>query len=103
MCFEPFAKPSQLRKYNITVNDLVTHKNIPDDMNVTKMFDDTFYVLNKDFQIYIESEINDWEDIFLEEDSQVILCKHSGIVSNKLILEYFILGWILLHPGIFIT
>ena len=82
MCFEPFAKPSQLRKYNITVNDLVTHKNIPDDMNVTKMFDDTFYVLNKDFQIYIESEINDWEDIFLEEDSQVILCKHSGIVIN---------------------
>ena len=79
MCFKPFAKPSQLRKYNITVNDLVNHENIPDDMNITKMFDDIFYVLNKDFNIYIESELNDWEVIFLEEDSQVKLIKYSGI------------------------
>ena len=52
MCFQPYAKKTVLKKYNLTISDFVFTQIPEQNMTLTEFKDEILYLINRDFYLY---------------------------------------------------
>ena len=79
MCFQPYAKKTVLKKYNLTISDFVFVRIPEQNMTLTEFTDETLYLINRDFYLYSitfsDGVLSDFHNLTLGENSQFIVEK----------------------------